>query len=240
MNDHQLSRREALKRVIGLSVALSALEMPAFANTPVRGIGTDPNLLKKEIPWPLVLTEAEMKTVTVLGDIIIPADEHGPAASAVGVPEFIDEWVSAPYEQQQGDLVTLRKGLAWLDAESKKRFTKIFVEITPEQQIAMIDDIVKEGTDARKQAYQFLQAVPRSRGRRLLLDARGLEGDRLHRQRADAGISRAAAGSAQAPRSRLTPWPSSQRARPRRSTTPSSSAPARRAAWRLTFSPRPG
>lgn len=157
MNDNQLSRREALKRVIGLSVALSALEMPAFANTPIRGIGTDPNLLKKEIPWPLVLNEAEMKTVKVLGDIIIPADENGPGASAVGVPEFINEWVSAPYEQQQGDLVTLRKGLVWLDAESKKRFAKIFVEITPEQQIAIIDDIVKEGTDARKQAYSFFK-----------------------------------------------------------------------------------
>lgn len=157
MNPDPLSRREALKRVIGLSVALSALEMPAFANTPVRGIGTDPNLLKKEIPWPLVLNEAEMKTVTVLGDIIIPADEHGPEASAVGVPEFINEWVSAPYEQQQGDLETLRKGLVWLDAESKKRFAKIFVEITPDQQIAIIDDIVKEGTDARKQAYSFFK-----------------------------------------------------------------------------------
>jgi hypothetical protein len=156
MND-QLSRREALKRVIGLSIALSALEMPAFANTPTRGIGTDPNLLKKEIPWPLVLSEAEMKTVKVLGDIMIPADENGPAASAVGVPEFINEWVSAPYEQQQEDLETLRKGLTWLDAESKKRFGKIFVEITPEQQIAIVDDIVKEGTDARKQAYNFFK-----------------------------------------------------------------------------------
>ena len=157
MNDNQLSRREALKRVIGLSVALSALEMPAFANTPVRGIGTDPNLLKKEIPWPLVLTDAELKIVKVLGDIIIPADENGPEASAVGVPEFINEWVSAPYEQQLGDLVTLRKGLVWLDAEAKKRFAKIFVEITPEQQIAIIDDIVKEGSDARKQAYSFFR-----------------------------------------------------------------------------------
>ena len=157
MNDNQFSRREALKRVIGLSIALSALEMPAFANTPVRGIGTDPNLLKKEIPWPLVLTDAEMKTVKVLGDIIIPADENGPEASAVGVPDFINEWVSAPYEQQQEDLVTLRKGLTWIDAESQKRFGKIYADATPEQQTAILDDIVKEGTDARKQAYNFFK-----------------------------------------------------------------------------------
>src|ERR1700749_1468559 len=151
MNNDQITRRETLKRVIGLSIAISAANMPAFANTPIRGIGTDPNLLKKEIPWPLVLTEAEMKTVKVLGDIIIPADENGPEASAVGVPEFINEWMSAPYEQQQGDLELLRKGLTWLDAESQKRFGKIYVDATPEQQTAILDDIVKEGTDARKQ-----------------------------------------------------------------------------------------
>ena len=45
MMPSEISRREALKRVIGLSIALSALEMPAFANTPLRGIGTDPNII---------------------------------------------------------------------------------------------------------------------------------------------------------------------------------------------------
>ena len=150
-----LTRRDALKRVIGLSVALSAVDLPAFAQTPMRGIGTDPNLLKKEIPWARVLTDAEKPTVTALADLIIPADEHGPAASAVGVPDFIDEWVSAPYEQQLKDLKTIRDGLAWLDGESQKRFSKSFADAAPEQQTALLDEIVKEGTDARKQAFSF-------------------------------------------------------------------------------------
>ena len=64
MNNDQITRRESLKRVIGLSIALSAAGMPAFANTPIRGLGTDPNLLKKEIPWPLVLTDANFPGVT--------------------------------------------------------------------------------------------------------------------------------------------------------------------------------
>lgn len=152
-----LNRRDALKRVIGLSIALSALEMPAFAATPVRGIGTDPNLLRKEIPWPRLLTDAEKKTVTALADVIIPADEHGPAASAVGVPDFIDEWVSAPYEQQGKDLEVIRKGLAWIDAESRKRFGKAFAEAAPADQTALLDDIVKDGTEARKQAFSFFK-----------------------------------------------------------------------------------
>jgi hypothetical protein len=152
-----LSRREALKRVIGLSVALTAMESGAFAATPARGIGTDPNLLKKEIPWPLVLSDSEKRCVTAFADILIPADEHGPAASKVGVTEFINEWVSAPYEQQENDRAIIQKGLAWLDGESKKRFAKVFADATPEQQTSLVDDIVKEGTDARKQAFAFFR-----------------------------------------------------------------------------------
>ena len=152
-----LTRREALQRVIGVSVALTAMELNAFAATPVRGIGTDPNLLKKEIPWPLVLSDAEKRIVTALADVIIPADEHGPAASKVGVTEFIDEWVSAPYEQQEQDRVAIQKGLAWIEEEAKKRFSKGFADAAPEQRAALLEDIVKDGTDAHKKGFDFFK-----------------------------------------------------------------------------------
>ncbi len=47
--------------------------------------------------WPLTLTPAQRRLAAVLVDLIIPADEHSPSAPAVGVVDFIDEWVSAPY-----------------------------------------------------------------------------------------------------------------------------------------------
>ena len=150
-----LTRRDALKRVVGLSVALSALDLQSFGATASRGIGMDPNLLKKEIPWERVLTAEEKRIVTVLGDLIIPADEHGPAASAVGVPDFIDEWVSAPYDAQQKDGKVIRDGLAWIDGEAKKRFGKGFADAEAKQQTALLDDIVAEGTEARKAAHGF-------------------------------------------------------------------------------------
>jgi Gluconate 2-dehydrogenase subunit 3 len=152
-----LSRREAIRRILVASALASWLDITAFGAEEVRGIGYDPNMQKKEIPWPRALTDAEKKIVTALGDIIIPVDEHGPAASAVGVPDFIDEWVSAPYDQMRGDLKTIREGLAWIDGEGRKRFGKGFAELSAEQQIAIVRDIVKDGSDARKEGYKFFK-----------------------------------------------------------------------------------
>ena len=70
------------------------------------------------VPWDAILTGGEMKAVTALCDVIIPEDDISPSASAVGVPEFINEWVSAPYPDQQRDLQTVRGGLVWLNTES--------------------------------------------------------------------------------------------------------------------------
>lgn len=151
-----LTRREAIRQILAVTAAASALNLRGFAaELDAPGIGFDPNLLKKEIPWPRLLTEAEKKTVTALVDVIIPADEFGPAASAVGVPDFIDEWVSAPYDQQVKDRKLIRDGLAWLDGEANKRFGKGFADSTVAQQTAILEDIVKEGSDARKQAKAF-------------------------------------------------------------------------------------
>ncbi len=157
MNTTPLTRREALKRVIAVSATLAALDISSFGAVGARGIGMDPNLLKKEIPWPLVLSDAEKRAVTALADVIIPADEHGPAASKVGVTEFIDEWISAPYEQQESDRKTIQTGLVWLDAEATKRFGKVFAESGAEQQTALLDDIVKDGTEANKKAFSFFR-----------------------------------------------------------------------------------
>ena len=77
-------------------------------------------------PWPLTLSANARLTTAALCDLIIPADEDSPAASAVGVVDFIDEWISAPYPQQRGDREIILPGLMWIDAEAQKRFGKAF------------------------------------------------------------------------------------------------------------------
>jgi hypothetical protein len=152
-----LTRREAIRRILVATALASQLELSSFGKDAETGIGWDPNLLKKEIPWPRVLTGAEKRTVSALADLVIPADEHGPAASAVGVPDFIDEWVSAPYDTQRADLKTIRSGLVWFDAEANRRFGKTFAEVSPAEKTSLFDAVLVEGSAERKAAYSFFK-----------------------------------------------------------------------------------
>src|SRR4030095_13959216 len=134
-NDSQerLSRREVIKWFVAAAAVMSANNSLPFTGaafganaTSAAPYGTDPDLTKiynRGDLWPLTLTEQQRRTVTALCDVILPADHLGPAASALGVQAFIDEWVSAPYPMQQADRPVILDGLAWLETESKKRFT---------------------------------------------------------------------------------------------------------------------
>jgi hypothetical protein len=116
-----------------------------------RGYGTDPNLVATYRPgelWPLTFTADERRLAAILADIIIPADEHSESASAVGVVDFIDEWVSAPYPDQQRDRTIVQGGLVWLDAEAGRRFGKGFGDLESAAQHAICDDICEESRAA--------------------------------------------------------------------------------------------
>ena len=73
--------------------------------------------------------------------IICPADQRGLSATAVGVPDVIDEWVSAPYPGQQRDREQIVNGLQWLDDEAHLRFENFFAGLTEEKQTAIVEDI---------------------------------------------------------------------------------------------------
>jgi Gluconate 2-dehydrogenase subunit 3 len=110
------------------------------------GYGTDPDLVKSYRPgdiWPLTLSPAQRHLAAVLSDLIIPADGHSPAASAAGIVEFLDEWVSAPYPDCQRDRRTVLEGFAWLDAEGRRRFGRDFADLEPPQQMRLCDEICR-------------------------------------------------------------------------------------------------
>ena len=82
-------------------------------------------------------TPAEMATITVLVDIIIPKDGKSGSATDAKVPDFI-EFIVKDMPQHQ---TPLRGGLRWLDLQCLNRFGKTFTDSSHTQQIEVIDDI---------------------------------------------------------------------------------------------------
>ncbi|MEX2611555.1 MAG: gluconate 2-dehydrogenase subunit 3 family protein [Gemmatimonadota bacterium] len=87
---------------------------------------------------PQFFNDHEWRTVHVLVDLIIPADEHSGSATDAQVPEFMDFMLN---EGSRGRQNTMREGLAWLDAESRARFDADFLSATDAQRRAILDDI---------------------------------------------------------------------------------------------------
>jgi hypothetical protein len=167
-----LDRRTTIKWVLAASAALPLLEgrsaragsppagSPPSGLAPAQGYGTDPNLVTTHRPgefWPLTLSAPQRRLAGILADIILPADEHSPSASAVGVVEFIDEWFSAPYPAHQRDRTLLLGGLAWMAAEAAQRFGKGFADLESAEQRALCDDICDQAraAPARRDAAHF-------------------------------------------------------------------------------------
>ena len=126
---------------------LEGTQWPEIKLTPITapGYGVDPDLLNPKVPWPLTLNKTELKAAAALCDMILPADGQYSAASAVGVPAFVDEWISAPYPRQQQDREMIVPGLAWIDAESVRRFGKPFADAANGERAAICDDIAFAG-----------------------------------------------------------------------------------------------
>ena len=99
--------------------------------------------------WPLTFTPDQHQAVAALCDVIIPADDKSPSASQLKVPDFIDEWVSAPYPTQQNDRKIVLDGLQWLDKECKKRFQKRFIELAETEKNQICDAICYEPKASR-------------------------------------------------------------------------------------------
>jgi hypothetical protein len=145
-----MDRRTTIKWMLAAAATVPSLR-PSFAGEVARdvaanqaGYGTDPNLLKEwkaGDPWPLTLTENGRATAKALADLIIPADDVSPSASSVGVVDFIDEWISAPYPQQRDDRPIVLNGLLWIEAESQKRFKQAFPALSDAQRAQIADDI---------------------------------------------------------------------------------------------------
>jgi gluconate 2-dehydrogenase gamma chain len=90
-----------------------------------------------------VFDDRQWRTVHVLCDLIIPADETSGGATEAGVPEFIDDWLDFRNREDGNQNLTAQilGGLQWLDNESNRFFQTGFAGASPDQQKQILDRI---------------------------------------------------------------------------------------------------
>lgn len=143
-----MDRRQSLQWMVAAMALpeLSGVAVAAPRQDGSKGYGTDPVLTTSHqlgALWPLSFDAAQRRCAAALCAMIIPADEHSPSAAELEVHEFIDEWISAPYPQQQKDHKLIVEGLAWLDAEAQRRFgeSRVFAVLSESEQQQIADEI---------------------------------------------------------------------------------------------------
>jgi gluconate 2-dehydrogenase gamma chain len=136
-----LRRRDILKAITAVPAAALVPLAPSPARAsmtmPAPHAGGQAQTAAHKGPYqPKVLNEHEWKTINLLSDIIIPADDRSGSATQAGVPEFIDDWL----DFRGGELLAqIRGGLVWLDMECNRQFSRDFLDCTEAQQKQMLD-----------------------------------------------------------------------------------------------------
>jgi hypothetical protein len=144
-----MDRRTTIKWMLAAAASAPLARLPhlsaAQGSGEAKPYGTDPRLADRTYApgdlWPLTFTPAQRQLATVLSDVIIPADATSPSASAVGVIDFIDEWISAPYPEHRDDRKIVLGGFDWFDAEATRRYSKKTIALDTNQLHAICDDI---------------------------------------------------------------------------------------------------
>lgn len=144
---HRLDRRSAIRWMLAAAAMTPVMNHLSHAQsgpavpTPT-GYGFDPNLISPgDLPWQRTLTEEQLATLNKLTDLILPRVGDSPSASELKVPDFFDEWVSAPFPHQMNDRKLVLEGLVYLDGEANHRYKKTFKDLTIDQQKAICDEI---------------------------------------------------------------------------------------------------
>ena len=136
--DADFSRRDALKAFGIVSMATSLeLGVPQLE----RALNAMESMQGQQGAFaPKFFGPHEWRTLRMLVDYIIPRDATSGSATDAKVPEFMD-WILADREATENTKTALRGGLAWLDRESRDRFSTTFIGATDAQRRQILDDI---------------------------------------------------------------------------------------------------
>ena len=137
MTDAAVTRRAVLK-----SLTMGAVVGSVMSVIPLEAAETAHHMIEAEKQSagayaPKFFNASDYKTLQALCETIIPADADSGGAVEAGSPEFIDLLTSENDEYQK----TLGDGVKWLDSTCKTRYSKPYIDCTPEQQKEVLDQI---------------------------------------------------------------------------------------------------
>jgi hypothetical protein len=134
-----VSRRDALK-TFAATLGAATLSEAAWA----QAVAVRSQAATRSAEGLAFFTAPQHRLVDVLSELIIPADDRSPGASAAKVADFIDLLVSTALDSEQA---IWRDGLAALESAASARWKGAFVEGTPEQQAAILTEISRREAD---------------------------------------------------------------------------------------------
>ena len=151
--DETISRRTVLK-ILGVGVGVASAPS-VFAQHPHPHTGVEMVDMDTRSQL-LFFTAAEMTSIALMTDLIIPTDEQSPGAKDAGVPAFIDLMVSESSVETKN---LWRNGLVAVDQLCKKEFGNTFGSLTSEQQVAVLKLISRNEYQPRRIEERFFIAI---------------------------------------------------------------------------------
>lgn len=124
--DSSVKRRDLLKAV-GIAPAALIPAVTLSASVPA-----------KQSYAPKVFSAHDWKTLCVLSDLIIPADDKSGSATQASVPEVIDDWIHVHGKSGATEIIG---GMRWLDLQCNRLHGHDLIDCTADQQRAMLDRI---------------------------------------------------------------------------------------------------
>jgi hypothetical protein len=156
-NDETITRRTALK-ILGVGVGVASAAPSVLAQHPhphtgVEMVAPSDGETRSQLRF---FTAAEMTSIVLMTDLIIPSDEQSPGANDAGVPAFIDLMVSEASVETKN---LWRNGLAAIDQLCRKEFGNTFGSLTSEQQVAVLKLISRNEYQPRRIEERFFIAI---------------------------------------------------------------------------------
>jgi gluconate 2-dehydrogenase gamma chain len=138
---HSMTRRDAVK-LLGVTGLVGLMQWTSADVTHAATLVRRLEAADDQQFAPKFFTPEEWRTVNILVDYVIPRDAKSGSATDAKVPEFMDFMLTDDQQNvSEATKTAMRNGLAWLDGETRKRFTQPFATATDAQRKQILDDI---------------------------------------------------------------------------------------------------